>query len=816
MFSHLPSRFQIFYQANRLAWRLVAAVVGVSFIVTLSLTAFLVRQEYQRSLTQISTDLDTLARSVTPQLGANLWLVNTEAVRTQLNSLLQTKAVNWVELVEPDGSRYSVGTVSGDPKNAISKTYTVNYMHPLTGKAVRLGELRLVNTLDGLESQLYTQVTRMLLLLGSGMAASALCFLWLYHRLIARHLSHIAEYTRSFNYERLSAPLDLARGDSGQDELQVLTDAFNTMRLNLQKGIDEKDVAQRELFQEKELAEVTLISVADAIVTTTAAGHVKLLNPAAEKLIGWTFAEAKGLPIGEVVITQSDAEGPRLTRLLQAAQTAGKRQQREKATLISRGGERFMVEIAIAPISDWDGNRIGYVVALHDISAAEALTARLAYQATHDELTGLTNRRGFMSALVQANDAVKLTGARRLLMQIDLDQFKLVNDTCGHQAGDELLRQLARMLIDMLPDNALVGRLGGDEFGVLLADLDEAEAQVVAMQLLVALEQYRFVWQDRPFTVTGSLGLVSMDQDCASPQEAMSRADVACFAAKDAGRNRFAWYRGGEEDLQGRHNELQLLATLRQAAETNRFKLHYQPIVPTLGPHQVPHYEVLLRLEDEQGRLISPGAFIPAAERYDMMATIDRWVVSHVLDELSQRQARGEVLPELSINLSGKSLNRQTLAFVLEQLEEKPLPSDRICFEITETSAIANIKESALFIEALRARGCRFALDDFGSGFSSFTYLKSLPVDYLKIDGSLVRDVAEDDVSRQMVLAVNRIAHAMGRKTIAEYVENQAIVTVLQEIGVDYLQGYHIGRPEPAIRETQQVWAGNEFELRGD
>ncbi|WP_159672659.1 EAL domain-containing protein [Andreprevotia sp. IGB-42] len=805
----------MFYQANRLAWRLVAAVVGVSFIVTLSLTAFLVRQEYQRSLTQISTDLDTLARSVTPQLGSNLWLVNTEAVRTQLNSLLQTKAVNWVELIEPDGSHYSVGALSGDPKNAITKTFPVNYMHPLTGKAVRLGELRLVNTLDGLESQLYTQVTRMLLLLGSGMAASALCFLWLYHRLIARHLSHIADYTRGFNYERLSAPLDLARGDSGQDELQVLTDAFNAMRLNLQKGIDEKDAAQRELFQEKELAEVTLISVADAIVTTTASGHIKLLNPAAERLIGWSFAEAKGLPIGEVVITQADSDGPRLSRLLQIAQTAGKRQQREKATLISRSGERFMVEIAIAPISDWDGNRIGYVVALHDISAAEALTARLAYQATHDELTGLTNRRGFMSALVQANDAVKQSGARRMLMQLDLDQFKLVNDTCGHQAGDELLRQLARLLIDMLPENALVGRLGGDEFGVLLADLDEAEAQVVAMQMLVSLEQYRFVWQDRPFTVTGSLGLVRMDQECATPQEAMSRADVACFAAKDAGRNRFAWYRGGEEDLQGRHNELQLLATLRQAAETNRFKLHYQPIVPTLGPHQVPHYEVLLRLEDEQGRLISPGAFIPAAERYDMMATIDRWVVSHVLDELSLRQSRGEVLPELSINLSGKSLNRQTLAFVLEQLEEKPLPSDRICFEITETSAIANIKESALFIEALRARGCRFALDDFGSGFSSFTYLKSLPVDYLKIDGSLIRDVAEDDVSRQMVLAVNRIAHAMGRKTIAEYVENAAIVTVLQEIGVDYLQGYHIGRPEPAFDHVMQADVA-EFKLSGD
>ncbi|UXY16998.1 EAL domain-containing protein [Chitiniphilus purpureus] len=794
MLQNLFYRAREFYRENRLAWRMVAAVIVIGLLVTASLTVILVRIEYQRSLARVEADLDTLSSSVRPQLAVNLWLVNTEAVRTQLHSLLQTKVIGWARLVEPDGTRYEVGRLPASHVGVIRKRYMVEYEHPLTHRNVPLGELELVNSLEGLQSLLVVQLGRMLLLLGSGMMTAALCFLWLYHRLIARHLSHIADYTRRFNYERMTAPLVLSRGHSGQDELQTLTDAINTMRRNLLIGNAQRDEAQQAMLREKELAEVTLRSVADAILTTTADGRVKLLNTAAERLIGWTFAEARGRPITEIVVTLDDTGEADFASLLQLAQIGALPPGAVKTTITNRLGEHYRVEMAIVQIGDTDGGT-GFVVALHDISAAEALTARLAYQAMHDELTGLTNRRGFMNALTLARDLVQEYGDARVVMQLDLDQFKLVNDTCGHQAGDELLRQLAQQLQEVLPKGVLVGRLGGDEFGFLLDTANEAEAQQVARNVLLALEQYRFVWTGRPFVVTGSMGLVRMDREICEPQEVMSCADVACYAAKEAGRNRFAWYRGAEENLEGRHNELQLLATLRQAAEQDWFRLHFQPIVPARPELGAGHHEVLLRLVEPHGRMVPPGAFIPAAERYDLMATIDRWVIAHVLDVLRRQPEQ----VSLSVNLSGKSLNRQTLAFVLERLDEAHVTPGRLCFEITETSAIANIHESTQFIEALRERGCRFALDDFGSGFSSFTYLKNLPVDYLKIDGSLIRDVVEDDVSRQMVIAVNRIAHAMGRQTIAEYVESEAIAAALRDIGVDYLQGYHIGMPQPEL-----------------
>ncbi|GAA5785857.1 hypothetical protein GCM10007860_14680 [Chitiniphilus shinanonensis] len=786
-------RAKEFYRENRLAWRMVAAVIAISLLVTASLTVILVRIEYQRSIARIEADLDTLSSSVRPQLAVNLWLVNTEAVRTQLHSLLQTKVVGWARLVEPDGTRYEVGQLP-ENRELIRKRYIVEYEHPLTHRNVPLGELELVNTLDGLQAQLLAQLGRILLLLGLGMMSAALCFLWLYHRLIARHLSHIAEYTRRFDYERMMAPLVLARQKRGMDELQTLTDAINTMRRNLLIGNAQRDEAQQAMLREKELAEVTLRSVADAIVTTTADGRVKLLNTAAEKLIGWTFAEARGRPITEIVVTLDDTGEADFASLLHLARVGALPPGAVKTTITNRHGEHYRVEMAIVQIGDAEGG-MGYVVALHDISAAEALTARLAYQAMHDELTGLTNRRGFMTALATARDLVQEYDEARVVMQLDLDQFKLVNDTCGHQAGDELLRQLAQQFRDVISSNVLVGRLGGDEFGFLLDTADEAQAQQAASDVLLALEQYRFVWGDRPFVVTGSMGLVRMDREVCNPQEVMSRADVACYAAKEAGRNRFAWYRGAEENLEARHNELQLLATLRQAAEQDWFRLYFQPIVPARPGRGTRHHEVLLRLVDEHGKVIPPGAFIPAAERYDLMATIDRWVIAHTLKVLRDEGPH----IQLSVNLSGKSLNRQTLAFVLERLEETQVTPSQLCFEITETSAIANIQESTQFIEALRQRGCRFALDDFGSGFSSFTYLKTLPVDYLKIDGSLIRDVVHDDVSRQMVIAVNRIAHAMGRQTIAEYVESEDIARALREIGVDFLQGYHIGMPEPVL-----------------
>ncbi|WP_081686866.1 EAL domain-containing protein [Chitinilyticum litopenaei] len=794
-------RLQNTYQENRLAARLVLATFVAGLAVCLSLTLFLLKREYDRSLHQTRADLQAIGKSTTPQLAANLWLVNTDAVHTQLSSMLQTRVVDRVELSESDGGKYSAGKELIPGGDYITETFQVGYLHPLTNKTVILGEMRLISSLQGLRSRLIDTFQSILLIEGVGLLVAAILFLGLYHRLIARHLKHITAYTRNFDYGNLPAPLALSRRPSEKrDELQTLVNAFNTMRGNLLQGVQERDDAERALFLEKELAEVTLISITDAIITTTPDFRVKLLNPAAEKLIGQSHNDSRAQPVSSVLCAPgSELTADILNDALLAARESRQSSRGHKARIINRQGLRMTVEYAIAPIRDWDGDVVGMVLILHDVSAAEALTEKLAYQANHDDLTGLINRRGFES---QLNDACRraAVGSRTyVLMLLDLDQFKLVNDTCGHLAGDELLRQVTEQLqVLVAPSFGLLGRLGGDEFGILLAEGNRDHARHLAESILHALQQYRFVWQGRPFGVTVSIGLALIDATTLSPQEAMSQADVACFAAKDAGRNRLSWYAGGDDDLQERHNELQLLATLREAIEQNRFRLYAQKIEP-LRPSSsgLAHLEILLRMSDDTGRIIPPGAFIPAAERYDMMAQVDSWVVEHSIAYLAQRQQDGLTLPHLSINLSGKSLNRQTLSFILQQLDKTRVPPALVCFEITETSAISNMKESTLFIETLRARGCRFALDDFGSGFSSFNYLKNLAVDYLKIDGSLVRDMANDRVSRQMVIAVNDIGHSLGMRTIAEFVEDEEICSHLSAIGVDFAQGYYIGKPEP-------------------
>ncbi|QZA82446.1 EAL domain-containing protein [Deefgea piscis] len=796
----LFSRLSAWYAGNRLAWRLAWSVFAAGLVVTVSLTLVLLQVEYNRGLLKARSDLRTLGHSAVSQLASNLWLVNTEAVHSQLNSLRQTRVIDYVQLLENDGQIYASGVDIQGAENTLTETFPIAYLHPLTNQHVSLGQLSLTVSLDGFKTQLLDQFLRLLLLEGFGMGAAGLCFLILYHRLIARHLSHIAQYTGQLNYNLLAAPLKLARR-AENDELQSLVHAFNQMRINLQYGVKQREEAQRALYVEKELADVTLISITDAILTTTPDFKIKLLNPAAERLLAWTQAEARDLCVSQVVCQGGDLKADDFFAVLLHARERNKAIARQTVALANRRGERFIVEYAVAPINDPDGQVEGMVLVLHDVTESQALTAKLAYQADHDYLTGLTNRRGFERALIAAHQLATESNQQHILMLLDLDQFKLVNDTCGHLAGDELLRLVTNLLQSLMSsENSMLGRLGGDEFGILISGDQIPQAQILAERILHALAQFRFVWQGRPHGVTVSIGLVMIDAHCVSAQEAMSQADIACFAAKDAGRNRLSWYSQDDTELQERHNELQLLATLKEAIEQNRFQLYYQKIEPfDRELHQLPHYEILLRLVDANGRIIPPGAFIPAAERYDMMALIDCWVVEHSLKYLAQCKLEQRALPQLAINLSGKSLNKKTLAFILQQLDLTGVSPTFVCFEITETAAISNLKESTQFIETLRARGCMFALDDFGSGFSSFNYLKTLPVDYLKIDGSLVTDIVDDRVCRQMVIAVNDIAHSLGCKTIAEFVETEEILAQLATIGVDFAQGYYFGEPAPLV-----------------
>ncbi|MEE8121434.1 MAG: EAL domain-containing protein [Anaerolineales bacterium] len=429
---------------------------------------------------------------------------------------------------------------------------------------------------------------------------------------------------------------------------------------------------------------------------------------------------------------------------------------------------------------------------------AEAAIRHMAY---HDALTGLVNRSGFEQHLQHAVNSAQERALNHALLYLDLDQFKIINDTCGHVAGDELLRQLATVMNPHIRDSDILARLGGDEFGVLLESCPLESAQKIGESLLNAIKNFRFVWRDKSFTIGASIGMVLINKFTLNTEEALSNADMACYAAKDLGRNRIYLYTESDENLMRRHGEMQWVSRINQALDENRFVLYRQCIEPINGDKQTKFCEFLLRLREPDGRIILPQDFIPAAERYNLMPTLDRWVVDNAFSILTDLADDGSMagLPKVFfINLSGASLSDESFFdFVRDRLQKYNIPPQSICFEITETAAIAQLNKAVEFIGQIKKLGCRFALDDFGSGMSSFSYLKSIPVDYLKIDGSFISNMLNDSMARAIVEAINNIGHVAGIRTIAEFVENQAIKDVLTEIGVDYAQGYGIEKPRP-------------------
>lgn len=424
------------------------------------------------------------------------------------------------------------------------------------------------------------------------------------------------------------------------------------------------------------------------------------------------------------------------------------------------------------------------------------------HMAYHDALTGLSNRFEFEHQLRHALGTTR-HGSRHALLYLDLDQFKIINDTCGHVAGDELLRQIATVLKEPIREADTLARLGGDEFGVLLENCSLEQAQRVGERMLELIHAFRFSWQGKSFSIGASLGMVMLEQGGQTLADVLRQADLACYAAKDAGRNRIHVYHPEDIELRRRHGEMEWVNRLNRALENDYFDLHHQRIVPLNGASGPQNCcEFLVRMRGEDGGLVLPGAFIPAAERYNLMPALDRWVVSNAFARLSgciQSGALG-VTGMAFLNLSGATLSEENfLPFVRERLQEHRLPAERICFEITETAAIANLATALEFIHGVKDLGCCVALDDFGAGLSSFSYLKSLPADFLKIDGAFIRDMLDDPMDAAIVESINSIGHVAGLKTIAEFVESEAIRARLVEIGVDYAQGYGIHRPEPFL-----------------
>ncbi len=553
------------------------------------------------------------------------------------------------------------------------------------------------------------------------------------------------------------------------------------------------------LEESEERLRVTLQSIGDAVITTDIDGDVSYLNPVAETMTGWRRDEAYGRPLGDVfhlvdVETGEPAPSP-LEKVLQT-RTAGALA--KGTALVQRGGARFQIEDSAAPIVNSSGVVLGAVLVFHDVSHAHAMAAEMSHQAMHDPLTGLINRREFERRL-QSSLQTAVRGNDHSLLYLDLDQFKIINDRCGHGAGDELLRQLTALLHDKLRRGDTLSRLGGDEFGVLLQGCGVAPAWWIAEGLRQTVSDFRFAWDDKTFGLGVSIGLVTFGDDGLTLSDVLRMADSACYVAKDKGRNRIQVYTSDDEELALRSGQMGWIGRIHKALEEERFELFSQRIVALHDEsEQDSHYELLLRLRDENGDLVAPMAFIPAAERYGLMPTLDRWVISTAFAHFRTLHGAGAE-GMCAINISANSICDETFAsFLQDAFTTHRVPPRNICLEITETAAVTNLKQAMLFIRSLKAMGCRFALDDFGSGMSSFAHLKHLPVDFLKIDGAFVKDMADDPIDRAMVRSIHEIGHVMGLKTIAEFVENDAILAELKVIGVDFAQGYGIEKPRPA------------------
>ncbi len=599
----------------------------------------------------------------------------------------------------------------------------------------------------------------------------------------------------------------IARDHKGEPlPLEVTTTASPTEE-GVQYSAILRDIRERKriearLHRHSELAQVTLEAITEAVITCDADKNTVYINPMAAAILAKPLEDAFALPIDELInIYTMDGNELKVSSLCNGTKGQQHLRSHTKALyqLKNHRNEFFEVQLNCAPLLDPQGKSMGWVIALQDITQHNRLQEQLTFQAVHDTLTGLINRREFEKRLEQFIFDAQKDKTHHLLCYLDLDQFKLVNDTCGHRAGDALLKQLSNLLKPILRQSDTLARLGGDEFGVLLSHCPVDKGLEIAESLRKTITAFRFSWEGQIFSVGVSIGIVCINEDSGSLDEVLSHADAACYAAKDLGRNRVQLFQADDQDTQQRQGQIQWASRLQEALDKDLFRLFYQPIVPLEAENEgMPHYEILSRMIDAKGSLIPPGAFIPAAERFGLMSKIDKWVIRNTLAWMGDQLKQQKQPVFCAINLSGASIGRDDcLNLIRTQLEKHQVPAKNICFEVTETAAIADPDNAGRFIHELKQLGCQFALDDFGSGLSSFGYLKQLPVDYLKIDGIFIQEIANNPIDQAMVASINNIGHIMGLKTIAEFVEDSASLDILRQIGVDYVQGYYLGRPEP-------------------
>jgi diguanylate cyclase (GGDEF)-like protein/PAS domain S-box-containing protein len=574
------------------------------------------------------------------------------------------------------------------------------------------------------------------------------------------------------------------------DEIGILVDSFNNM-LETVENKNKSLLALKNNFQALYDNNPTMVFDLNLL------GQIQSVNQFGAKQIGLSVDQLLGHYIFE--FTHPDDLTANQLFLKQCQEFPQQVHKQEKRFICQSGNIIWVRETA--RLVDTINNQPSLLLVCEDITETRRLTETIAYQASHDELTGLTNRSRFEVHLQRLVESAQFDKSSHVMCYLDLDQFKVVNDTCGHLAGDALLRQLGDLLKQQVRKTDVLARLGGDEFGILMSHCHIKQALITCEKLRDSICNFLFVWDDRSFRISVSIGIAPINENCGNAVDILKESDAACYAAKEKGRNRIHVFSSTDEALAERQGEMQWVEKIRLGIEENRFLLYGQLIVPTAHNNEGLHFETLLRYKDHLGNIIPPGAFLPAAERYNMAPALDRWVIANLFEYLSTTPGFLNRLELCSINLSGLSLSDESmLDFIDEQFLKWRIPTYKICFEVTETAAIGNLSYAKHFIDSLGKKGCLFSLDDFGSGLSSFGYLKNLPVDFLKIDGLFVKDILEDKIDWTMVKAINEVGHVMNKKTIAEFVENQNIFELLKALGVNYAQGYGIAKPLP-LRE---------------
>jgi diguanylate cyclase (GGDEF)-like protein/PAS domain S-box-containing protein len=576
--------------------------------------------------------------------------------------------------------------------------------------------------------------------------------------------------------------------------------------------------SDRALLLEKERAQVTLHSLSEAVIRADANGVIEYLNPVAARLTGWSIEDARGIKLDQVfsMVREDVCESKVdiVSRIFSGTQHSASSVDFVNA---AKGGTQYCIELTATPLLNDQRDLVGTVLVFRDVTEIRALARELTYQATHDPLTGLYNRREFERYLQGALADARVRSVEYSLCYLDLDMFKVVNDTCGHLAGDELLRQLGPLLKQAVRKEDVIARVGGDEFAILLRQCNLERAEGITEQIRRTMKDFRFVWEDKTVDVGVSIGVVRLAADSGDTKDVFSAADVACRVAKEEGRNRVHVFRPNDLTITRRQREIDWVQRIGRAISENQFLLYGQWIRPLAsGRKRASHCEVLIHMLDESGQIAGPSAFLPAAERYHLMPIIDRWVVQATFEALrGLPEDAARRLGSFNINLSGQTLcDSELLAYVLKQFEKTGVSAERICFEITETAAVTNLSSALRLVTNLKEVGCRFALDDFGSGVSSFSYLKNIPVNYLKIDGTFVHNIPEDQTDLAMVSSINQVAHIMGIETIAEYVENDSIRAALETLGVDYGQGFALARPELLDNILQELRATGTRSIR--